>query len=862
MCSTSRLILLILLSLTRLGVFATEKEIEPKFYGLKFLSHDVNQDQRTGLNLTADGDLSFPDDGFSMAFDLKLCMEYHTYGYVFKVIANDESSFDLVSNLLQQKVSFILNERKKVVESKGLVDSLLFVNEQWIPVKVTFNKHHIWLKIGNYSTTLAHSFHDFKHIKIYFGLNKHAYYYTADVPPMTIRNIVIQSQGKVIRSWKLAYHNRTEVLDDIKGTRASVINGSWEIDKHAHWEKVASLNLANQQAQVAFDSLGGRIFAVTANNIYTFSIAEKKMDSVRVAKGNPYLGVSRQLIYDQVSKQLISYTHMFPQLDTYNFQTNEWSLSPTRIIDAKQHHNHTIDRQRNKLIMLMGYGYHQYDGTLLERSLDGSGQWKTNVLDPPIAPRYLAALGVEDDNHVLLLGGYGSISGKQEESPRNFYDLYRINLRTGKTAKLWFFSNDSNHFTFSNSMVVDKAKNKLYALAYNNDSYHSKLYLCAFDLVTKHPKPLVVSDSIAYHFLDVKSYCDLFLHAQTSTLYALVSHEKQPGQQMVEIYALAFPPIAEDAIIQVSQNSHYVNIAILMACVLLLLVMSALIIRWRIKRRRAITDTSIEPKTDSSFIQQAIAEHIVPVVTKSKQVQYPSVLLIGGFQVFAKNGENMTAEFTPIVRNIFLMLLFNTLKDQKGTTSQQLDETFWFDMERSKALNNRGVNIRKLRLLLKTLDSIDLMNKNGYWKLQMDHHIFCDYKEIMLLLHEIKQKKIANKEQLAKLVNLATDELLPDISAEWLDRFKSEYQTLLVEILLNVLSQTDIKSDPKLLLKIVDVILVHDCIEEDAIRLKCRILYQTGQKGLSKQTFDKFYADYKRILDAVPHFTYDDIILN
>jgi len=845
-----RLFPIFLFFLVQVCTGAVEKKPEPKRYGLKFLAHDVNQDQRTGLDLTGDKDLSFPADGFSIAFDVKLRMEYHTYGYIFRVIAQDQSSFDLVSNLLQRKMNFILNNQKKIMESQELIDSALLTPERWLPVEVTFRPTQIQLKIGRYRTALSHSFRDFNHIKIYFGFNRHLDYYTADVPPMTVRNIVIKSKGEVIRSWKLAYHNRTEVLDDVHGSRAQVVNGSWEIDKHAHWEKVASLPLANQQPQVAFDSIGGRIFAATANKVYTFHLDGKHTDSTVVSKGNPYPGVSRQLIYDPISHRLISYTHMFPQLDTYDFQTNQWSLAPQIIIDSKQHHNHLIDRQRNKLVMLMGYGYHQYDGTLLETSLSGSSSWQQKALDPPIPPRYLAALGVEDNHHVLLLGGHGSISGKQEESPRNFYDLHRIDLLTGKTTKLWAFTNDREHYTFSNSMVIDKEKNKLYALAYNNDRYHSKIYLYAFDVNTKQPTPSVMSDSIPYHFLDVKSYCDLFLYAKTSTLYAVVSHEVQQGQQMLEIYALAFPPIPESSIAQGGRAGQYVHLLTWIGCLFLFLVISSVI--FLLHRKKPIpmaTPPQISPPNE----RQAEGP---------QDVRYPAILLMGGFQVFAKDGENTTAAFTPIVRNIFLMLLFYTLKDQKGTTSQQLDETFWSDMDHAKALNNRSVNVRKLRVLLKSLGKAGIDNKNGYWKLQIDPDVWCDYQETMQVLHQVKQQKSATIDQLVRLVALAKDELLPDISAEWLDRFKSAYVTLLVETLLKAISQPDVQANRGLVLNIIDVILVHDCLEESAIQLKCRILYEAGQKGLSKQAFDKFYADYKRILDAVPDFTYEDLISN
>ncbi len=82
----------------------------------------------------------------------------------------------------------------------------------------------------------------------------------------------------------------------------------------------------------------------------------------------------------------------------------------------------------------------------------------------------------------------------------------------------------------------------------------------------------------------------------------------------------------------------------------------------------------------------------------------------------------------------------------------------------------------------------------------------------------------------------------------------------MVNALLEVINGHEMADNPKLLLKISDVILIHDNIDEDAIRIKCKVLYQMKQKGLSKQSYDKFCEDYVRLLNTKPDFSYEDII--
>ena len=63
-----------------------------------------------------------------------------------------------------------------------------------------------------------------------------------------------------------------------------------------------------------------------------------------------------------------------------------------------------------------------------------------------------------------------------------------------------------------------------------------------------------------------------------------------------------------------------------------------------------------------------------PVVELKTPVS--TVKLLGGFQVFDKEGVDITDNFTPIVKQILLYLLLNTVKDGKKVTSEKLDKPF------------------------------------------------------------------------------------------------------------------------------------------------------------------------------------------
>ncbi|MDR1526394.1 MAG: hypothetical protein LBS46_01835, partial [Dysgonamonadaceae bacterium] len=78
-------------------------------YGLTFRSHTFNQDERTCLDLTSENSFQLPQ-GFSIDFDLKLDSAFLAYGYVFRLISNDVSSLDLITNFNTGKLNFVLVE--------------------------------------------------------------------------------------------------------------------------------------------------------------------------------------------------------------------------------------------------------------------------------------------------------------------------------------------------------------------------------------------------------------------------------------------------------------------------------------------------------------------------------------------------------------------------------------------------------------------------------------------------------------------------------------------------------------------------------------------------------------------------------
>lgn len=820
--------------------------------GLIFKSHEVNKDDRTSLNLTPTRPFKLPRN-FTLEFDLKLRPAHHSYGYVFRVIANDTVSLDMTSDIGTNRINVILNNMTGAKAASEFHFEKNHIENQWIKIIVKVENDSIKYSIDGKEKVINKSFISPKDWRIFFGANKHEHFYTSDVPPMSIKDLIIKDQkGTALYKWNMSMHGNDIVYDDINNYPAVALNSLWEIDKHTKWKKEISLTTGRKTPQIAYDSINARVFIALRDSVYIINIRNKKIERFKVEGGKPQVGASSQLLYDYKNNQLISYDVDQDELLKYDFETNKWSGQYADNAIKIQHHNRFIDTQNNQLVVFGGYGFYKYSAVLSTHDLSTDKWEHTNLIDQ-ITPRYLATMGCLDDGKVLLFGGYGSTTGKQEESSRNLYDLHEIDIHKKSSLKIGEILDIQDHLTFGNSMVINREQHKFYTLSYHNDKYKTFINLFEVDMETM--KHRIVADSIPYNFYDIESYCDLFLY-KDSYLYAIVSQKLNNGTYNISIYSLMYPPLAKSDIIQnniISKNTNWAAITLISTLIILICLIGYIFLYRRHGRGNIKNKTWREP-TITATITSSIQ------TDRSKKVS-SSISLLGGFQVFNRYGKDTTSLFTPIIRQMFLMLLLESTTTGKGVTSQRLDDTFWFDMDKMKATNNRNVNISKLRLLLQEIGNIKLQKNGNYWQITIQDDVLCDYEEIINILNKVKKEEKIDKSSIENIIDIASSGiLLPNLDTDWVDKYKSDYSSTLIEVLLKFANQKNAQEDLRLLIKLADVILLHDSIDEDSIQVKCRCLYKLGQKGLSKQCYDKFRTDYKNILNEYPTLKYKDII--
>lgn len=766
--------------------------------GLFFQAHRVIPEKRTELNLTPEAPFSFRD-GFSLSFDVHLRNEEHNYGYIVRIILNDTLNIDLLSNKgWTHSQLFLMRGNQSLVDISQLDSIPRFNSSDWFQVELRLNykKQFITCILNEKEWSIPIELPQLNNVRITFGLHTGQSFPSTDVAPMNLRNVrILDRQGELLKKWTLLQHGDNEVYDEVKSSRAIVRNGIWEIDHHIRWRKKTSFIIPGSSLQFTpyQRPTDGGLFIALKDTIYQYSIERERLDTIIVNTGHPYFTAASSLVYDSVHDELISYSAEQERLNRYSFEKNEWERAIPDVLLSYLHHSSCYVPDLEQVILFGGYGFYRYSSVLFIHSID-SISWQQKDLSHLIEPRYLAAMGYLGESKVLLLGGYGSKSGKQEGNPENYYDLHCIDVEKMSSRKLWGFSNEKME-AFGNAMVVDRDKEHIYALSFANDRAFSQIRLNRFGI--ERPDRIYMADSIPYQFHDTSSYCTLFYNQGTAELVTVLAYQDGIGKTCVEVYTLGYPVLRLSDVLQSVPEKHSIGWIWLILIIGIVGVLTVLVILWKRKQKNVT-------RRDENL------SHTVEV--KEKELTQPSFIrLLGGFQVNDSERHDITSRFTLILRSLFVYMLLYSYKNANGITSEQLNEIFWSDMDKSNATNNRNVNISKLRLLLKEIGGINISYKNSYWYMTIDSSVNCDYIEICDLLKMLKEGSAINVDLLNKIAELGSrGELLPDITEEWADKFKSEYLILLSDVLLNAYEFVKERKDLMLLLKLSETMLSCD----------------------------------------------------
>jgi DNA-binding SARP family transcriptional activator len=817
--------------------------------GLFFSSREVIKDKRTSLNLTPEKPLHFKN-GFSIEFESDFRQKDGYYGNIFKIVGGKVFNIDLISNfelgVNSQTPCFTLVANNTILSTFKWQEIPQGGVEKWLNFKLEVDNKTSTISLainGQKKSKKVKGLEGLVDFEIVFGKSNLKNFVTTDVSPMSIKHISIDEGGSLVRNWILGKHLKNgSVYDEVKNDLATTSNPVWLLDHHLYWENVKQLRFNNLLGVTQNEKIG-KMFFIDQKAVYVYDLKTKEIDTLKYSN-NPFPCRGNNFIYNEKTNEIWSYSFDKDVISKFNFNTSSWSSNETSCIEPNfWHHNKMISPKDGSLITFGGYGHYKYKNSF--KSLDPkNGIWKFFDNNKTIDPRYLSSSGILNNDKFLIFGGYGSKSGSQAVNSHCYYDLYAVDFNSYNAIKLWDKPTlEQGPFVPIGSMVIDAKNDNFYTLLYDNNSFNTSLKLARIGIskfdITLFP------DTIPYQFLDIKSDASLFLDKTSSKLYAVTINEGT-----VNLHSLVYPPMLEANVFQKENISWRTYVYFFLLGMLVI----AIILFVTKRKSHKQSKQNIAIKESIATTSELVSEIEQPVYNKIKT---SAIYLFGGFEVFDKEGKDITAQFTPTLKQLFLLILLAKSKNEKGITSHKIIENIWYDKSENSARNNKNVNISKLKLLLEKIGNVELSHENTYWSIQFGENVFCDFQYVNKILSRLN-KDTTKQEQIVEFLNIIeAGEFCHDVQTEWIEPFKVEVSNRIIDGL-DYLSKN--QKNLSTLELIANTILKYDPLNEEAIIIKCKSLYDMGKKGLAKQSYDDFCKEYLSLLDAKFNVAFKDIV--
>lgn len=258
-------------------------------------------------------------------------------------------------------------------------------------------------------------------------------------------------------------------------------------------------------------------------------------------------------------------------------------------------------------------------------------------------------------------------------------------------------------------------------------------------------------------------------------------------------------------------------------------------------------------------LQRRTLEARTPIVDNSSVVRFPAknaVYLFSEFHVLDNDGNDVSSKFSPLLRELFLLLLIKT--PEGGVSSKNLTELLWTDKDESSAKNNRSVNIHKLRTLLSNVGNCRIERVGGKWQILFDSNVYVDYFEC--LSEKMQPEKMsADRVRILSSMTLKGG-LLPSCDYIWLDTYKSRMTDNMIGALLKYASLLGENEAPETKLQICEIVMNFDSTNESALRLKCLTYVSMNKQFMAKRAYEHFGRIYSEFYGEAFPKSYSDII--
>ena len=810
-------------------------------YGLVFKGQNFKLDDRTQLNLTKNTSFNFKNN-FELSFDLKFNKETNKnklYGYVFRIINDNNNNIDLLISDIQKVKDFVVVDSDK--ESTFPEANRVELNKWYhIKINISIPNNSLSVSVNNKKLKKKTSFKSLNNLQFLFGANDVKGYITRDVPDMTLKNIKIFEENILKYDFPLFQCGGNSTKDKIKGIVAGIKNESWELCNHSMWKK----DFSTKEKGVLLSTMNeetGELFLLSNRSLLKYTSNNIDFEKYDFANKNYKITLDHRIFYNKQDKKLYCYLIDTQQISAFDLKTKKWDNESiffnTKTTSLYQHHTGIYSAKNNSLYVFGGYGQFTYKNCLFKLDLTSRTWSEINTI---LKPKYLSG-GAISDNNMYIFGGYGSESGKQQINPRSYYDLVKFDINNDSLNKVFNTVPFFNEMIVGNNIIIDQKNNDFYALASEKSEFKGNLKLIKGNLNTS--KVVLFKDSIPYRFQDTKTYFNLYFNKKDKKLTACVSYSNDSKETEFSIYTIDYPPSDISRFFQPKKRvktNYYFEITIF-----LLLVLAGFFIKSRLNNKQVSENETTEKEINNQTKKQIYRTEF-------------QILFFGGFQIFDVSGKNITGKFSPLLKELFLLIYLYTYKDDKGISSEKLKEILWFDKTDRKAQNNRAVNTTKLKRILEEVGELTISKETGYWRIK--NSTTTEYNDYSYINNSILSNK-PNKQDVKQLISIIKKgAFLNNLEYQWLDRFRRVITDSIIDYLTNYVLKFHKENDLNLLIEISQCLFNFDSVNEISLFLKCKVYNIKGNHKLVDETYKKFSAEYKILYAQKFEYTLKDIL--
>ncbi|WP_139827228.1 LamG domain-containing protein [Arenibacter troitsensis] len=242
------------------------------------------------------------------------------------------------------------------------------------------------------------------------------------------------------------------------------------------------------------------------------------------------------------------------------------------------------------------------------------------------------------------------------------------------------------------------------------------------------------------------------------------------------------------------------------------------------------------------------------------------ILCFGSLRIINSQGVDIAKKLSPKLKQLFVIVLLNSIGDKEGISTKKLTEALWPGMSPKSAKNTRGTNIQNLRAILSEAKEMNLTFRDKSWYLEIGKNCFCDYQEVLMLLNDLGRGGVTVaylEEQLPKLFCiLKADRFFVNMSDSWLDPIVENMSNRIIEFCYGISKILDIDRHSALMYDLASVMYIYDDLNEHALQIKLQILIRQGKLSLAHTAYDNFAKLYEKIYGEVYTVKFEDMVVS